>query len=126
MPVPNVAADEDATSSWANAVADSIAELEADLYPSVYGTLEVPWASVTGEPATFPPDDHATAHATGGGDELTAAAIGAATSGHGHTLASLGAAAAYDTPATADGGKRVYVGTSAPTGMSEGDIWVKG
>ena len=42
------------------------------------------------------------------------------------TAAQVGAAAAYDTPATADGGKRVYVGTATPTGASEGDIWVKG
>lgn len=126
MPVPNVAADDDATSSWANAVADSIEALEDDLYPTVYGTLELPWAAITGEPATYPPDLHAAAHSAAGADVVTPAAIGAATAAHAHTLAALGAAAAYDTPATADGGKRVYVGSAAPTGMSEGDIWVKG
>lgn len=126
MPVPNVATDEDATSSWANAVADSIAELEDDIYPTAYGTLEIPWAAISGEPSTFTPAAHAAAHATGGGDALTAAAIGAATSAHTHTLAALGAAAAYNSPATAAGGKRVYTGTATPTGMSEGDIWVKG
>jgi hypothetical protein len=40
--------------------------------------------------------------------------------------ASLGAALGYNTPATADGGKRIYTGTSSPTGMTEGDLWFDG
>lgn len=55
---------------------------------------------------------HASRHATGGADALTPA--------------NIGGTAAYNTPATAAGGKRVYVGTATPTGASEGDIWVDG
>lgn len=40
-------------------------------------------------------------------------------------ISDLGGLAAYDTPETAAGGKRIYVGTDTPTGMSEGDIWIK-
>jgi hypothetical protein len=74
--------------------------------------LAIPWAEVTGKPATFPPSAHKGSHSTGGADALTAADVGAAQ--------------ALDTPATVDAGKRIYVGTANPTGMSEGDIWVKG
>lgn len=72
------------------------------------------------------------AQTTDGAASGNGAAATPARSDHAHgtppaqTLASIGGAAAYDTPATADGGKRVYVGTSTPTGASEGDIWVKG
>lgn len=55
---------------------------------------------------------HASTHATGSSDPVTPAAIGAAS--------------AYDTPATADGGKRIYVGSATPTGASEGDVWIDG
>jgi hypothetical protein len=74
--------------------------------------LAIPWAEVTGKPATFPPSAHRASHSTGGADALAAADVGAAQ--------------ALDTPATVDAGKRIYVGTANPTGMSEGDIWVKG
>src|SRR6188508_2849702 len=167
MPVPNVAANAVATSSWANAVADSVNGIEGDIYvtdqltipwaalsgkpatfapilaPAVAATtygqakvdgvsaagahadhthgtpplptpaqLAIPWAEVTGKPATFPPSAHKASHSTGGADALVAADVGAA--------------APYDTPATLHGGRRIYVGTAAPTGMAEGDIWVKG
>ena len=167
MPVSPVAANSVATSGWANAVATSVNDIEADIY--VTGQLAIPWAAVTGKPATFtptlgasvaattygqakvdgtspagahadhthgtpplptpaqlaipwaevtgkptafPPAAHKASHAVGGADALLAADVGAA--------------AAYDTPATLDPGKKVYVGTATPTGMAEGDIWVKG
>lgn len=72
------------------------------------------------------------AETTAGTSSSNGAAATLARSDHKHgtpaapTLAGLGGAAAYDTPATTDGGKRVYVGSSSPTGMSEGDIWIKG
>ena len=166
MPVDNVAANSAATSAWANSVADAVNAVEDDIYAA--GQLAIPWASVTGKPATFTPivgpsvattsyglaktdgdspnaaranhthgtpalptpaqlaipwtevtgkptaftpAAHKTTHATGGADALTAADIGAA--------------AAYDSPATLDPGKRVYVGSSTPTGASEGDIWIQ-
>lgn len=54
---------------------------------------------------------HASRHASGGADALTPANINAPSS--------------YSTPATA-GTFRIYRGTSSPTGMSEGDIWING
>ena len=74
--------------------------------------LAIPWAEVTGKPATFPPSAHKASHTIGGADALTPADIGAPV--------------AYDTPATLDAGKRIFVGAANPTGMAEGDIWVKG
>lgn len=46
--------------------------------------LAVTWSTLTGKPSTFDPAAHKTSHATGGSDVLTAADIGAATSGHNH------------------------------------------
>jgi hypothetical protein len=204
MPVDNVAASSAATSAWANSVADSVNGLEDDLY--VAGQISIPWANLTGKPATFAPTTAAATAATAYGlaksDGVSAAAAradhihgtpalpsfgsstatttygltkadGSATttyarSDHTHgtpplptpaqlaipwteitgkpstfapsahasshaaggsdavTPTAIGAAAAYDTPATLDGGKRIYVGTATPTGASEGDIWIKG
>lgn len=134
MPVSDVAANSPATSAWANSVADAIQELEADLYPVTYGQIALPWASVTGKPATFAP----TLGSTVGSSTVYAQAasagssVDAAKADHVHgtpalpTPAQVGSAAAYNSPATAAGGKRIYVGTATPTGASEGDIWVKG
>jgi hypothetical protein len=114
-------------------VADAIQELEGDLYPVTYGQLAIPWASITGKPATFPatlgPVTPQTAYGSSAGNGATGYASDA---GHTHgtpalpTAAQVGAAAAFDSPAAPDGGKRIYVGSAAPTGMSEGDIWIKG
>jgi hypothetical protein len=133
MPVSDVAANSPATSSWANSVADAIQEIEADLYPGAYGVLAIAWASITGKPATFAPTLGAVvpqlAYGAGSANGATGVASDA---GHTHgtpalpTPAQVGSAAAFDTPATPDGGKRLYVGAAAPTGMAEGDIWVKG
>lgn len=138
MPVGNVAGNTDINSSWGNSVADSVNAIEGDIYAS--GQLALPWAAVTGAPAAFPPAAHKASHAFGGADPLAWADIGGkpatfppsahaashATGGADPlTAANVGAAAAYDTPATLDGGKRVYVGTAAPTGASEGDIWIQ-
>lgn len=73
-----------------------------------------------------------TAETVAGSAASNGASANVARADHAHgnpaapTAASLGAPLAYDSPATADGGKRIYVGTSAPTGMSEGDVWIKG
>ena len=134
MPVSDVAASAPATSAWANSVADAIQEIEADLYPTTYGQVAIPWSAITGEPATFPPDLASTVTASTSYGQAPAVGAGpaAARETHNHgtpalpSAAQVGAAAAYDTPATADGGKRVYVGTATPTGASEGDVWIKG
>lgn len=75
------------------------------------GSGSVTWTSVTSKPSTFAPTNHAAAHATGGGDPVTAGSIGALVSG------SAGGGAA---------GPKVWVGTTTPSsGVTEGDIWVK-
>lgn len=136
-PIDNVASNSDATSGWANSVADGVNEIIGDIYagaalaipwasltgvpasfvPSVHlhadaasGGL-VPWTSISGKPSTFTPAAHASTHGAGGGDTVTPA--------------SIQAPSAYSTPATA-GSFRVYRGTATPTGASEGDVWIKG
>lgn len=133
MPVADVAANSPATSSWANSVADAIQELEADLYPVTYGQIAIPWANVSGKPATFDATLGAvTAQTAYGSSSATGSALTASHSDHTHgtpalpTPAQVGSAAAYNSPATPAGGKRIYVGTAAPSGMTEGDIWIKG
>lgn len=133
MPVPNVASNAPATSSWANAVSDAVSELEGDLYPTVYGQLEVPWAAITGEPATYPATMGVAvvAQTTYGAASAVGAAAEAAHADHAHgtpalpTAAQVGAPALYTSPATPSSG-RIYRGPATPTGMSEGDIWIKG
>jgi hypothetical protein len=133
MPVTDVAANAPATSGWANSVADAIQEIEADLYPGVYGQLAIPWASITGKPATFDATlGPVVAQVAFGSAPANGVALTASHSDHGHgtpalpTATQVGAAAAFDTPAVPDGGKRIYVGAAAPVGMSEGDVWIKG
>lgn len=133
MPVSDVASNAPATSSWANSVADAIQEIEADIYPATYGQLAIPWANVTGKPTTFDATlGNVTAQTAYGSSSANGAAITAARSDHLHgtpalpTPAQVGSVAAYNTPATTAGGKRIYTGTSSPTGMSEGDVWIKG
>jgi hypothetical protein len=75
------------------------------------GSGTVTWSSVTSKPTTFAPTDHASDHATGGGDAIDPDDIGA------WAQASQGGGAA---------GTKIWVGTSTPSGSSEGDIWVKG
>jgi hypothetical protein len=69
MPAPtppsDVASNSLATSAWANAVADAVQQLIADLYPA--GALAIPWANVTGKPALFAPSVHAHRDAASGG-----------------------------------------------------------
>lgn len=71
-----------------------------------------PYSSdITGKPATFAPSDHAASHATGGGDPVGAAGIGAWVR-----------AAAGDTL-----GVRIYVGRGVPSGTpANGDVWIVG
>lgn len=127
----DVAASSTATSSWANAVADAIQAICDDIYGVT--DLAIPWSSLTGAPATFAPTVAAATAATSYGLAKQDGSSGsAARADHHHgtvalpTASQVGAAAAYDAPATAAGGKRIYVGTSTPTGASEGDVWIKG
>ena len=133
MPASDVAAAAPATSSWANAVADAIQELEADLYPGTYGQLAIPWTAITGKPATFDATLGAVTPQTAyGSSSANGVATTAAHSDHTHgtpalpTPAQVGAPAALNTPSTPAGGKRLFVGAAAPSGMAEGDVWVKG
>ena len=54
------------------------------LSSAIARVVDLTWTNVSGKPATFAPSAHASSHASGGGDPLTPAAIGAATSGHTH------------------------------------------
>lgn len=75
------------------------------------GSGTVAWGSVTGKPSTFAPSAHASAHAVGGGDAMTAESLNA------WEQASAGGGAA---------GLKIWVGTTTPSsGVTEGDIWVK-
>jgi hypothetical protein len=167
MPVTPVAANSVATSAWANSVATAVNDIEADIYvtgalaipwaavtgkpatftptlgPSVAATtygqakadgtspagahadhthgtpplptptqLAIPWSEVTGKPTSFAPSAHKASHAIGGTDAMAAADVGAPQS--------------VTTPNTVAGGRKVYVGTATPTGMAEGDVWIKG
>lgn len=85
---------------------------KAHIHDGADGSGTVAWGSVTGKPTTFAPTAHASAHAVGGGDPLTADAIDA------WATASAGGGAA---------GIKIWVGTTTPSsGVTEGDIWVKG
>ena len=134
--VPNVAANSVATSSWANEVANSVNELQGDLY--VAGQLSIPWDSVstkpptfppiahahqapasggtiayadlTGKPTTFAPAAHAASHKTGGADVLKASELG------GFDRVAAGGTV----------GTRIFVGTGTPSSPAEGDVWIKG
>jgi hypothetical protein len=143
MPAPtppaDVAGGAPATSAWANAVADAVQQLIADLYPA--GVLGVAWASVSGKPTAFAPsvhahtDDPVTGGPVGYGD-LAGKPSTFAPSGHAHADAASGGKIAYanvtGTPATAwkfagtGSNGTIFGGTSTPSGAVEGDIWVKG
>lgn len=108
-----VAANSEATSAWANDVVDGINAILDDIYGAAVGAaLAIPWASITGAPATYAPSAHAASHAAAGADAVTPAAIGA------WKKDSAGGGAA---------GGTIWVGTTDPAGAAaEGDIWVKG
>ena len=134
MPVPPVAANDPAMSAWANAVHSAVTELEGDLYPTLYGQLALPWAALTGKPATFPPDVTAAVSPSTAYGQAPAAGVSAAAARADHvhgsvalpTPAQVGTLAAYNSPNTPAGGKRIFVGTAVPVGAVEGDIWIKG
>lgn len=80
------------------------------------------WALVSAgvTDALTPPNLHATTHASGGTDPVTPAAIGAATSGHTHTAAGVGAVAqlterAVSASVTAVSGEFVFVTAGSST-----------
>lgn len=109
-PISNVVGNTPTLASWGNAVADAVNEILADIYD--VDDLAIPWASLTGVPATFAPTAHATAHATAGADPITPASIGAWKK----NTAGGGAA-----------GGTIWVGTTDPAGAAaEGDVWIKG
>lgn len=70
----------------------------------------VAYSAITGKPSTFAPTAHASDHYTGGADPISVANLDGW-----RRLAAGGTA-----------GTKIYVGTSTPSGPSEGDIWVKG
>jgi hypothetical protein len=150
MPAPNPPADvaggSPATSAWANAVADAVQQLIADLYPA--GVLGMTWANVSGKPTAFPPIVHA--HTA---DPLTGGPVGYgdiagkpskfAPTVHDHSSAAAGGGIPYDSlvdiPAlgayalggwlrgtNAHNGTFIWVQPGAPSGPDEGDLWVKG
>jgi hypothetical protein len=47
------------------------------------------WSAISGKPSTFTPSAHASTHATGGGDPITPADIGAAAASHTHTATQI-------------------------------------
>ena len=74
------------------------------------------WDEITGKPSTFAPAAHAAAHATGTGDALTAAAIGAATTSH-HATHAVGSSDVL-TPAAIGAASTSHHATHA-TGSSD-------
>lgn len=130
--VDAVASNSPTQSAWANTVADGVNAIADDIYGPAQ--LEIPWASITGAPLTFAPTLGAVVPQTAyGGASANGASAAGAHADHTHgtpalpTPAQVGSPAAFDTPATAAGGKRIFVGTAAPSGtIAEGDLWVKG
>lgn len=131
MPRPtdpaNVAASSAATSSWANSVVDAILAILDDIYGVT--DLAIPWASVTGKPATFAPVlANATAATTYGLAKVDGVSTSGARADHIHgtpalpTGSQLSMPTTYNTPATATT-RRIYVGSATPTGASDGDLW---
>jgi hypothetical protein len=130
--VDAVASSSPTQSAWANSVADAVNEIADDLYGA--SQLELPWANITGAPATFAPTlGPVVAAITYGIAPANGVSAAGAHADHLHgtpalpTAAQIGAPAAFDSPAAASGGKRIFVGTATPSGtIAEGDIWIKG
>ena len=71
----------------------SLSNIPASFNPTAHasrhasgGNDVLSYSSLSGIPASFTPSAHASRHAVGGNDVLTPAAIGAATSGHTHSI----------------------------------------
>ena len=128
--VPIVASEELATSSWANTVANGINGIADDIYGA--SQLEIPWSAIVGIPPTLPtslgPVVPAQAYGLAPADGAGPAAA-AAEHSHGTpplpTAAEIGTVVSVESPATVKGGRRIFVGTTEPTGPLEGDIWIK-
>jgi hypothetical protein len=126
----HVAGGSSSTSSWANSVVDAVLAILGDIYGA--SVLTIPWAALSGVPATFAPSlGTATPATTYGLAKVDGVALVASRADHLHgtvplpTPAQVQAPAAFATPATPTS-FRIYRGTTAPTGASEGDIWIKG
>lgn len=82
-------------------------------FASAVGAL-LTWSAISGKPSTFTPSAHASSHATGGGDALTASDIGAAAASHTHTIGawavSLGSDATGDVYYRSSGGVLTRLG----------------
>jgi hypothetical protein len=131
-PIDNVAGLTDITSAWGNSVADTVNELIGDLYAG--SALAVPWASITGKPATFPPSIHAHIDAATGGLIDWAAITGKpatyAPSAHkaSHSTGGADALTAANVGAWAKGSSGItqYAQPTEPGSAVEGDVWIKG
>lgn len=80
------------------------------------GGGSVAWVDVTGRPSTFPPSAHASNHASGGGDPITPAAIGAAAAAHTHAAGDI----ASGTVSLARGGTGAADAAGARTNLGLG------
>jgi hypothetical protein len=126
----HVASGSSSTSSWANSVVDAVLAVLGDIYGA--SVLTIPWAALTGVPASFQASlGGATPATTPGLAKVDGVATTASRSDHLHgtppvpTPAQVQAPAAFTTPATPTS-FRLYRGTTAPTGATEGDVWIKG
>lgn len=133
MPRPtdpaSVAASSPATSSWANSVVDAILAILDDIYGVT--NLELPWASITGKPATFAPTlGNVTAQTTYGAASANGVSTSASKADHLHGTPALPTPAQLNVPDTATTPntpttRTIYVGSATPTGAADGDVWIK-
>ena len=125
-----VASSSPATSSWANSVVDAVVAILDDIYGVT--DLAIAWASITGKPSTYAPTlDVAVAATSYGLSKVDGTSAAAAHADHHHgtpalpTPTQVGTVQSITTPSTIAGGRKLFVGTSTPTGAAAGDVWIK-